>query len=73
MPHGNWVWKGVAAQMLVKYADLTRRDCAVFIGVKGGMPVNYQMRQAEEKIKSDVKLSKIVSQLGLRLYEESHK
>jgi hypothetical protein len=59
----NWVWRGLAARLLVKHAGLTRRAVAPLIGLKGGAAVGYQIAQTEERLRTDDKFSACVSNL----------
>ncbi len=68
--HG-WAGKGVAALMLEKYAGLTRRACAPWIGLTSGMGAGYQIRQAVIRLKHDPKLKRQVEKLDSFFEKES--
>ena len=67
----RWAGKGVAALMLEKYAGLTRRACAPWIGMTSGMGVGYQIRQALSRLKRDPALKRQVDKLEAIFDKES--
>jgi len=69
----GWKWKGIAARLLVKHVDLTRRDCARLLGLKASSVVSYQMRQAGQAMEADAKLARVVKHLDSKLSAQSHK
>jgi putative transposase len=61
----NWVWKGIAARLLVMRAGLTRRDAARWLGLHAGSAVGYQIEQAARKLDADTQLARRVARLEM--------
>ena len=57
---------GIAAELLVTQAGMTRRECAPWLGVSFGSAVGYQIKHAEVLRKSDARLAKSVARLESR-------
>jgi hypothetical protein len=65
----NWVWKGIAARLLVTHSGLTQRECATWIGLRAGSAVGYQMKQAERELAVNKKLARSVARVAARCRE----
>jgi putative transposase len=63
----NWVWKGIAAKLLVIHSGLTQRDCATWIGLRAGSAVGRQMEQAERELAVNKNLARRVARVAARL------
>ena len=59
----NWIWKGIAARLLVTHAGLTRRECAGWLGVRAGSVVGYQIKRAGVFLEADARLARRVTRL----------
>lgn len=59
----NWIWKGIAARLLVTQAGLTRRECAGWLGVRAGSVVGYQIKRAGVVLEADARLARRVARL----------
>jgi REP element-mobilizing transposase RayT len=69
----DWPGRGLAAHMLEKYAGLTRRECAPWIGLASGMGVGYQIKQALARLKTDAGLVRQVAKVEAQFERESEK
>ena len=69
----NWVWKGIAAQQLVKQAGLTGRACAEALGLRAGSAVGYQLRRATAALAADAALARRVVRLESQLKSRAQK
>ncbi|NLE66163.1 MAG: hypothetical protein GX608_01950 [Lentisphaerae bacterium] len=69
----NCLWKGIAARLLIKHAELTRRECAQLLGLTASSGVSYQMKKAEEAIASDAQLACEVNALEARLAAQARR
>ncbi|MFH1476669.1 MAG: transposase [Verrucomicrobiota bacterium] len=59
----NWIWKGIAAKLLVTQAGLTRRECAGWLGVRAGSVVGYQIKRAGVVLEADARLARKMARL----------
>ena len=63
----SWIWKGIAAMLLVTQAGLTRRECAHWLGVRAGAVVSYQIKRAGVMLKANARLARRVARLESQL------
>ncbi|MDD5678804.1 MAG: transposase [Kiritimatiellae bacterium] len=61
------IWKGIAAKLLLTHSGLTRRQCARWIGILAGSAVSYQIKQAEVRLKTDLRLAQRVMRMESQL------
>jgi len=59
----KWIWKGIAARLLVTQAGITRRECAHWLGVQAGSAVGYQIKRAGFVLETDARLARRVARL----------
>lgn len=59
----NWIWKGIAARLLVTQSGITRRECADWLGVRAGSVVGYQIKRARVVLEADARLARRVARL----------
>ncbi len=63
----DWVVKGVAGMMLVKYADMTQREAAERLGLKTGAGVSYQVRKLAKQMGHDKEQTLLVKRIAKKL------
>ena len=63
----NWIWKGIAARLLVTHAGITRRECAARLGLRAGSVVGYQIKRVGVVLEADAKLARKVARLESQL------
>ncbi|MBU0715074.1 MAG: transposase [Verrucomicrobia bacterium] len=63
----NWIWKGIAARLLVTQSGLTQRECTGWLGVRAGSVMGYQIKRAAIVLESDARLARRVTRLESQL------
>ena len=59
----GWIWKRIAAKLLVTQAGITRRECAHWLGVRAGSAVGYQIKRVGVVLTADARLARRVARL----------
>jgi len=62
----NWIWKGIAAKLLVAHSGLTQRECGRWLGLRAGSSVGSQMLEAERQLAGDKVLARRVASITAR-------